>query len=371
MIGASGAGKSTFLDVIAGRKASNQLTGNIYVNGRSDVKMKHVSKYCTQEDALFGSLTVGETLRYAADFNLAQSTSREEKEKIVDELLVEFGLKDVENTIIGTPLTKGCSGGQVRRVSVASQLIGMKGGLLFLDEPTSGLDSVAAYSVIESIKRLADNKNCTVMATIHQPSTETFELFSHLLIIANGQTVYFGEREAAIQHFADLGQPIPNHANPCDVYLRLTNTDFLEDKTNGEERVAQLIKGFNESVRSSIILKDIEISKTLKEDLVSNYGYTNSFAYQTGILMNRAFLNAAKNPLSYWVRVAMYLGLAILMGTTWLRLGYDQADVVNRMIAIYFSVAFLSFMSVAGIPAFLEERHVFLREKYEIRYLIT
>lgn len=121
------------------------MMGSVYVNGQSNVKMKHVSKYCTQEDALFGSLTVRETLGYAADFNLAQNTLKKDKNRIVDELIVEFGLKDVENTIIGTPLSKGCSGGQVRRVSVASQLIGMDGGILFLDEPTSGLDSVAAF----------------------------------------------------------------------------------------------------------------------------------------------------------------------------------------------------------------------------------
>jgi hypothetical protein len=58
----------------------------------------------------------------------------------------------------------------------------------------------------------------------------------------------------------------------------------------------------------------------------------------------------------------MYVGLAILMGTTWLRLGFDQAQVINRMVSLYFSVAFLAFMSVAGIPAFLEERLVFIRE---------
>jgi ABC-type multidrug transport system ATPase subunit len=363
VIGASGAGKSTFLDVIAGRKSSMQMSGNVYVNGRSDAKIKQVSKYCTQEDALFGSLTVLETLKYAAEFNLPQSTSKKEKERIVDELMVEFGLKDVENTIIGTPLIKGCSGGQVRRVSVASQLIGMNGGLLFLDEPTSGLDSVAAFSVVEAVKRLAENKKCTVMATIHQPSTETFEMFTHLLIIAKGQTVYFGERDAAIQHFADLGHPIPNHANPSDVYLRLTNTDFLEDKVSGNERVLELVQGFKNSPKAQEIQSEIDASKKLKDQVEAQYGYTNSFLHQTATLISRAFVNAAKNPLSYWVRVAMYTALAVLMGTTWLRLGADQQDAVNRIVAIYFSVAFLSFMAVAGIPAFLEERHVFLREK--------
>ena len=363
VLGASGAGKSSFLDAIAGRKPNSQIRGSVLVNGKEGVSMKHVSKYCTQEDALFGNLTVKETLMYAARFNLPQATSEAVKAKVVDELMVEFGLKDVENVIIGTPLLKGISGGQKRRVSAASQLVGMNGGILFLDEPTSGLDSVAAYSVVETVKRLAESKNCTVMATIHQPSTETFNMFTHVLIMAKGQTVYFGPRSEALAYFEGIGRPIPLHSNPSDVYLQMTNTDFLADKAAGEKEVADLIASFSKSENAVAIRKEIEAMKLEKTYFVESHGYTNSFSYQTGVLMHRALLNATKNPLSYWVRVAMYLGLAILMGTTWLRLGFEQSNVTNRMVSMYFSVAFLAFMSVAGIPAFLEERHVFMRER--------
>jgi hypothetical protein len=239
----------------------------------------------------------------------------------------------------------------------------MKGGLLFLDEPTSGLDSVAAYSVIESVKRLAESKNCTVMATIHQPSTETFNMFSHVLIMAKGQTVFFGDREDAISYFEGIGRPIPTHSNPSDIYLQMTNTDFLVDKAAGEKRVVDLIEAFACSENATQIGQAITASEAAKTEVISSYGYSNSFVHQTSILMNRAFLNAAKNPLSYWVRVIMYVGLAFLMGTTWLRLGFEQSNVTNRMVSMYFSVAFLAFMSVAGIPAFLEERLVFMRER--------
>ena len=119
------------------------------MNESADFSIKHVSRYCTQEDALFGSLTVRETIRYqiiiclqprfAAEFNLPQTTSAADIDRIVDDLVSEFGLNGVKNTIIGTLLIKGCSGGQIRRVSVASQIVGMETRILFLDEPTSGL----------------------------------------------------------------------------------------------------------------------------------------------------------------------------------------------------------------------------------------
>jgi ABC-type multidrug transport system ATPase subunit len=304
VIGASGAGKSSFLDCLSGRNPS--VTGKVLIDGNENVSLKHISRYCSQEEALFGSLTVKETLTFAAQFNLPESTPKAQLDEIVDDLIAEFGLIDVKNTIIGTPLIKGCSGGQIRRVSVASQLVGLKSGLLFLDEPTSGLDSVAAASVIESVKKLADRYNSTIIATIHQPSTTTFNLFTHVLIMAKGSTIYFGERQGALAYFERIGRPIPLHFNPSDVYLQMTNTDFLQDKEKGSQDVSKLIESFKESPEQAAITKSIENS-IFKKTEMNDLGYSNGFYHQTKVLMNRAFLNAAKNPLSYWVRVAMYM----------------------------------------------------------------
>jgi ABC-type multidrug transport system ATPase subunit len=304
VLGSSGAGKSTFLDVISGRKkASSNVRGQVLVNGHANVSMKHVSRYCTQDDALFGNLTVRETLLYAARFNLNEKMSESERIQVVDDMIEEFGLKGVENTIIGTPLMKGCSGGQVRRVSVASQIIGLKGGIFFLDEPTSGLDSVAAFSVIESVKQLAIQYNSTILATIHQPSSETFNLFTHVLIMSQGSTVYFGPREEAIAHFSSIGRPLPTHANPSDVYLQMTNVDFLEDKEQGRKEVEGLVNAYKTSSYASQVKDEIELElKNSANAVVPQYSYVNGFMHQTSVLMSRALLNAGKNPLSYWIR---------------------------------------------------------------------
>ncbi|KAJ3272437.1 hypothetical protein HDV01_005506 [Terramyces sp. JEL0728] len=363
VLGASGAGKSSFLNTLAGRNPSAQVTGQVYINGRTDISMKHASRYCTQEEALFGNLTVYETLMYAADFNLPDTTPKQRKHEIVMELISDFGLEDVKNTIIGTPLLKGCSGGQVRRVSVASQMIGLKNGILFLDEPTSGLDSVAAGAIISIVKNIASKENATVICTIHQPSTETFELFTHMLLLGQGNTVYFGPRDDAIQYFETIGHPIPVRANPSDVYLLLTNIDFDHDLEVGKDRLNTLTTAYIKSAQSQKVLTEIkQLAANPLPYEKGSVGYANGVFYQTKTLFLRALLNATKNPLSYWIRVAMYVCLAILMGTTWLRMGEFQTTVTDRLAGLFFAVAFLAFMAVAGIPAFLEERHVFMRE---------
>lgn len=73
-------------------------------------------------------------------------------------LLEAFGIQNQANTLVGTPIRKGISGGQKRRVSVASQLI-TNPRILFLDEPTSGLDSTASFEVMSYAKELARANN--------------------------------------------------------------------------------------------------------------------------------------------------------------------------------------------------------------------
>ena len=367
ILGASGAGKSTFLDVIAGRKDPNEgkIEGQVLINGRSDINLNEITRYCTQDDALYGWLTVQETMMYSAKFQITDpNVNINEK---VDHMLKLFGLDGQRDTIIGNPILKGCSGGQIRRVSVACQCLGMDGGILFLDEPTSGLDSVAAYEIISRVKTMCAETGASLIATIHQPSTETFNLFTHVLLLGAGSTVFFGSVSEAIDHFAAIGYPIPSYCNPADEFLRLTNIDFSSNCKDEElKRVKNMCSSYESSKHAKNVISQIEteISHDHHMDTVSHHIQERaSFAVATETLVRRALLNALKNPLAYWVRVVMYTFLAVLMGTTWVQMdASNQKTIQDRMAAIFFSVAFLSFMAVAGIPAFLEERLVFMRE---------
>lgn len=107
-----------------------------------------------QEDALIGSLTVRETLFFAAKLALGPHVSRHDRSHRVETLLSQFGLSDQANDLVGTPIKKGISDGQKRRLSVAAQLITAP-KVLFLDEPTSGLDSAAAFEVVRHLKQMA------------------------------------------------------------------------------------------------------------------------------------------------------------------------------------------------------------------------
>jgi hypothetical protein len=91
--------------------------------------------------------------------------------------------------------------------------------MIFLDEPTSGLDSVSTFKICSILKKLCREKSCIVMATIHQPSHKTFELFSHLYLVRAGQCVYAEPREKLLQVLEDQGHNIPKNTNPAEFSL--------------------------------------------------------------------------------------------------------------------------------------------------------
>lgn len=157
LIGNSGSGKTTLLNVLARRAASGMdESGELSVNGSPiDAELfREISCYVEQEDALVGSLTVEESLRFAAKLSLPSTIDGSQRYHRVLAMLQSFGLQNQAKVLVGTPIRKGISGGQKRRLSVASQLI-TGPTILFLDEPTSGLDSAASFEVMSYIRKIA------------------------------------------------------------------------------------------------------------------------------------------------------------------------------------------------------------------------
>jgi len=152
------------------------------------------------------TLTVREAVYYSALLQLPNSMAISEKLARADMVIREMGLQDSMDKIIGGRTIRGISGGQKRRVSICMEIL-TRPKLLFLDEPTSGLDSAASYHVMSYIAKLAQQEGTTVVASIHQPSSEVFELFNKLCLLSRGKLVYFGLASTANQvllHFLGL-----------------------------------------------------------------------------------------------------------------------------------------------------------------------
>ncbi|KAK3414135.1 hypothetical protein EUGRSUZ_I02640 [Eucalyptus grandis] len=228
IMGPSGCGKSTLLDALAGRLSSNtRQTGDILVNGHKQALAYGTSAYVMQDDVLIATLTVREAVYYTAQLQLPDYIPISEKRERAETAIKEMGLQDAMDTRIGGWGTKGLSGGQKRRVSICLEIV-TRPKLLFLDEPTSGLDSAASYYVMSRIASLGqrDGIRRLIIASIHQPSSEVFQLFHNLCLLSSGRTVYFGPASAATEFFALNGYPCPSLQNPSDHFLKTINKDF-------------------------------------------------------------------------------------------------------------------------------------------------
>jgi ABC-type multidrug transport system ATPase subunit len=202
VMGASGCGKSTLLRVLAGQL--QPTSGEILLNGRSlypslDALKRYIS-YIPQEDAFDEHLTIQENLQLAAAIR-SPHLSRRDRMRRLEAKLVELGLGERRDAVVGTALKKTLSGGERKRLNIGLDMIGMSDVYLF-DEPTSGLSSKDSEHVIEIIRSMAHNK--IIVVTIHQPSSKLFQMFHKAILLdKGGRLVFFGTPSDMLRYFAE------------------------------------------------------------------------------------------------------------------------------------------------------------------------
>ncbi|PON55900.1 ABC transporter-like [Parasponia andersonii] len=394
IMGPSGCGKSTLLDAVAGRLSSKtRQSGDILINGQKRTLAYGTSAYVTQDDALITTLTVREAVHYSAQLQLPDSMTVTEKKERAELTIREMGLADAVNTCIGgTGLgSKGLSGGQKRRVSICIEIL-TRPKLLFLDEPTSGLDSAASYYVMSRIAALdlqsrrggGAGTRRTVVASIHQPSSEVFQLFDSLCLLSAGKTVYFGPASAADEFFTRSGFPCPTHQNPSDHFLKTINKDFdqLQDIEQGlpvgalrtEEAIDTLVKSYKASESYQQVQKQVtEICSTKQGNCgaLEKQRSHAGFLTQCIVLTRRSLINMYRDLGYYWFRLAIYVVLSIGLGTIYTNIGYTNGSIQARSSLIMFVSSFLTFMTIGGFPSFVEDMKVFGRERLNGHYSAT
>lgn len=352
-MGPSGSGKTTLLNALACRLARGvKVKGDLRLNGREYGKqeMKTFSGYVLESDVVNGMLTVGETLYYTCKLRTSEELRELDEEKRIADVLDMMGLTHTRDTLVGTPLIKGISGGERKRLCVAMELL-TQPKLLFLDSPTSGLDSVAALSVCSRLKFLASSNICTVVATIMQPQLKIFNVFDNLLLLANGRSMYQGAAAAAPGYFASLGFPCPKHENPADHIL-----DTISDSAGLGQKQCD-----KEWIPTPITDDDLRFGQERPEIRIRS---AVPWFTQFTTLTHRNF----KNYWREWQVVAFQLFQALLMGvivgTIFLQIGTDQTSIRTRQAVMFCCIINQSiFAALLAINTFPQERMLSLRER--------
>ncbi|KAK0443527.1 P-loop containing nucleoside triphosphate hydrolase protein [Armillaria borealis] len=346
IIGSSGSGKTTFLNILSHRMKGKNLCirGQLYYNASPSLSSVSYA-YVTQTEVFLPTLTVRETLMYAADLRLPDSIGHKKRHGLVEEIILELGLTDCADTLVGDRLAKkGCSGGERRRLSLGVQLLGNP-SVLFLDEPTTGLDATSAYQLVKTLKSLA-KKGRTIIMTLHQPRSEVFLLLDAVTLLAQGHSLYSGPAADAVPWFERRLPPPGPHVNPADY---LINIGAIDTRTRGADdvgraRVNMLIAAWKEesAVRFPRI-KPAILSSSDPPVFIHNRCKV-PFGRVVCTLVSRTLKSTIRDPwgvIASWIE-AVLMGLAV--GSVFLQLPDSMAGIRSRQAALYVSVGFQGYL---------------------------
>jgi ABC-type multidrug transport system ATPase subunit len=300
IIGGSGSGKTSLLNSMSGRINGTRLAkqGRTLFNGNEDASRIR-SAYVIQQDILLPTLTVRETLTYAAQLRLPSSVGEEERKQLIEEVILELSLKEAANTRIGNNAHKGCSGGEKRRTSIGVQLLSNP-SLLWLDEPTTGLDSTSAFQVIKTLQNLA-LKGRTIIVTIHQPRSEIWDLFDNVILLSRGSPAYAGSAKECLPYFATLGHEMPAFTNPAEYLIDVVSVDnrSAEAERVAQERVGRVIEAWRLHSSKSLNEKDgLGSSSTIiKAQGKERQANRSSLMQQTRVLTARTWTVTIRDPM--------------------------------------------------------------------------
>ncbi|OLP77898.1 ABC transporter G family member 22 [Symbiodinium microadriaticum] len=354
IIGGSGAGKTTLLDSVALEPRPGRRAGQVLLNGQElDATLFRAScAYVAQSDACAPSLTVKETLQFAASLYQGRA-SHADRAKRVQHLLEECGLDACQQVKVGDGVViRGVSGGQRRRVSLAVELL-KRPSVLVLDEPTSGLDSKAAEAIVELLTGIAVANNLAALCTIHQPSSYVFHQFDKLLVLAKGRVCYFGKADAALQHFQDIGYPSPSGVNPAEFMIRITNADFAEE--GQVERICDswdaICKEAKPSLSGVLTCGPPEVAPRA------------SARKQVGKLFLRAVRSNIRNPTAFAGRALLTALLVSFVCMAYLGARKrNQENVLNYLWAVMWVQQLPAFLCIGAVPNFAREHSCFRKE---------
>ncbi|KAF1881262.1 hypothetical protein Lal_00023298 [Lupinus albus] len=381
LMGVSGAGKTTLMDVLAGRKTGGYIEGSISISGypKKQETFARISGYCEQTDIHSPNVTVYESLLFSAWLRLPADVNKEQRKMFVDEVMELLELKPIGETLVGLPGTDGLSTEQRKRLTIAVELVANP-SIIFMDEPTSGLDARAAAIVMRTVRNTV-NTGRTVVCTIHQPSIDIFESFDEASLDSNdhsllvlmkrgGQISYAGpighHSQKLIEYFEGIAgvEKITEGYNPATWMLEVS-TPLIESQLDVD--FAQIYANSVQYQRNQELIKELSTPAPDSKDLFFASAYAQSSFVQWKACFWKLYWSYWRNPQYNFTRYCLTVIMGLIFGAVFWNKGtkiHEQQDLLNIFGGLYVAVVFLGYMNASAVQPIVDiERTVLYREK--------
>ncbi|XP_078149902.1 pleiotropic drug resistance protein TUR2-like [Carex rostrata] len=371
LMGVTGAGKTTLMDVLAGRKTGGYVEGSIKISGypKNQETFARVSAYCEQVDIHSPFVTVHESLIFSSWLRLPAEVEEETKKMFIEEVMELVELTSLRGSIVGTAGVNGLSTEQRKRLTIAVELVANP-SIIFMDEPTSGLDARAAAIVMRTVRNTV-NTGRTVVCTIHQPSIDIFESFDELFLLSKGgQEIFFGPLGHNSCHLVEYLEAIQGIKKIRDGYNPATW--MMEVTSKSQEELLHL--DFNDIYKKSELyqnnlatIKELSAPPPGSMDLHFPTQYSQPFLQQCLACVWKQNFSYWRNPSYNIIRFVFTFIMALFFGTVFWRKGKKWGrvqDLFNVMGSMYASCVFLGVKNSSSIQPVVDfERAVFYRER--------
>ncbi|KAF9009506.1 hypothetical protein BDQ17DRAFT_1348227 [Cyathus striatus] len=381
ILGPSGAGKTTLVELLASKSKSGVKTGSISFPLSTSDQPQRIG-FVPQQDILPATLTVSEALLFAARLRLPESVSDEDKKARVEDMLKRLGIESIKNSRIGgnEGHGRGISGGEMRRVSIGLELIADP-DVLILDEPTSGLDSVSASRIASVLHALAHDpvSPIPVIASIHQPSSQLYHKFDTILLLAHGRALYSGPGGIQPVEYmksqgvkgGDDGEGYKEGYNVADYLLEVAS-----DPPVGLFRVddGNATRGSGSGNGSTHEKEDQRNSGEghVHDNLPGKEGrsgysrrgtYATTFLTQLQCLSGREWKVLRRDHTLFLTHIGVSCILGVFCGGLYFNTDITIAGFQSRVGCLFFLGALIAFSSLSALYNIVELRPLFLRER--------
>ncbi|CCM02003.1 uncharacterized protein FIBRA_04077 [Fibroporia radiculosa] len=399
VLGRPGAGCTTLLKVLANQRSDyHAVHGDVLYDSFTPEEIAKQYRgdiqYCPEDDVHFATLTVRETLDFAAKTRTPHTRIHESRKDhirtITDVIMTVFGLRHVKDTLVGDARVRGVSGGEKKRVSI-SEVLTSRSLLTSWDNSTRGLDASTALEFVRALRLATDIAHVSTIVSIYQAGESLYELFDKVCVINEGKMAYFGPADRARQYFIDMGYEPANRQTTADFLVAVTDAHgriFRSDFDGVPPRTAdEFAEYFKRSELGRLNKEDLEsyreqfVGQPDKKDIYRlshraehakttplNSPYIISIPMQARALMLRR-LQIIKGAIATQViQIMSFVLQAIIIGTIFLRVQNSTATFFSQGGVLFFALLFSALSTMAEIPALFIQRPIVLRHSRAAMY---